>query len=551
MRNAMREWVNFKVQQFNGDTYLHNVLSSIDTQLSKYQVSSFHSCLYKGESAKEFEKYISDLLKREYAKNLATLIERNKFIYCNNMADVVSFTRYFIPTFSDVYNLSAKADIKNTGSAIIELVNCYKELNNKENLFKKKDLDALINFLLRLPKLIYVQSQYLDQYAPYYANALRFFLSILTTVFNADLKQPKPNVFTGFKEEIINTDSNRFNDWFDRFEAEYAYEIPKVQKEFNVSSPYISITAESFNNLKIRFKDIDFYAENTFQTITDLLLGFDYVRTLEFEICVFNFWFYNSKKSLLFKNCTFNDAISYNAKPNKAYQSIVSVLMFENCIFNSNVTIDDMKLGMGNALILRDCRFAPNADFHLSNISGLNTFFENNIFEGKVSFENVSFDSVNWKNMFFLTDFRNNNIIFPPVVKISQLLFGIKIVKMANKSISNFIKILKANKITDYATELENLYFNNMDTTKSKAEFDIAIQSNWLNMKQTAAFLGLSYATLLSMRKEDKASGIVRIPYVGEGKATRYYVPLLKAYKDRDMQRVNELAKEIEEKYQK
>jgi len=87
-----------------------------------------------------------------------------------------------------------------------------------------------------------------------------------------------------------------------------------VQKDFDVNSSYISVTAESFNNLKIYFKDIEFCAENTFQTITDLLLDFDYVRTLEFENCIFNFWFYDSKKSLFFKNCTFNDTFSYNAK---------------------------------------------------------------------------------------------------------------------------------------------------------------------------------------------------------------------------------------------
>ncbi len=185
------------------------------------------------------------------------------------------------------------------------------------------------------------------------------------------------------KEEITNTDNKRFNDWFDSFESEYAFETQWCKKDFDVSSSYISVTTESFNNLKIYFKDIEFYAENTFQTITDLLLDFDYVRTLEFENCTFNFWFYDSKKSLFFKNCTFNDTITYNAKQTLSYQSIVSVLMFENCIFNSKVNIDNIKVGMDNTLILKNCRFSPNADFHLSNISGLNTLFENTIFESK------------------------------------------------------------------------------------------------------------------------------------------------------------------------
>lgn len=542
----MREWINFKVQQFNNDTYLNDELSTIEQQTLKYKIFSLHPYLYKGESAKNLEKYICELLKREYAKNLATQIENNKFIYGNNMTDVMSFAKRFIQTYSDVYDLNSKADAINAGTSIKELVKCYKELNN--NLFDKKDLDDLTDFLLRLPTEIRIQSQYLDQYAPYYANTLKFFLSVLTTVFNIGLKQPKPQALSGFSAEIINTDKKRFDDWFDRFESEYTYENPVVQKDFNNCSAHIYVSAESFNNLKVYFKDIEFYAENTFQTITDLFLGFDYVRTLEFENCTLNFWFYGNMKSFLFKNCVFNDAINYNAKLSKHYQPVVSVLMFENCIFNSDVTIDDIKEGMSNTLILKDCRFAKNANFHLSNVLFLKTIFENNIFEGKVFFENIRLSSLNWKNLFFLSDFRNNKVVLASTAKISQILFGAKVVKSANKSISNFIKILRANKIADYATELENLYFNNMDTTKSKTEFDIAIQSNWLNMKQTASFLGISYATLLSMRKEDKATGIVRIPYIGEGKSTRYYVPLLQAYKDRNMTLVNQLAKEMETK---
>ena len=78
-----------------------------------------------------------------------------------------------------------------------------------------------------------------------------------------------------------------------------------------------------------------------------------------------------------------------------------------------------------------------------------------------------------------------------------------------------------------------------------KDKLEIAVKSNWVSIKQAAAILGISYTTLLAMRKEDKADGIMRIPYRGEGKNTRYYVPLLKAYKSKDMDLVNKLAKEI------
>ena len=51
--------------------------------------------------------------------------------------------------------------------------------------------------------------------------------------------------------------------------------------------------------------------------------------------------------------------------------------------------------------------------------------------------------------------------------KISQMLFGTRMVKMANKSIHTFIKVLKVHKINDYASDL---YYStaliNFDTYK-------------------------------------------------------------------------------------
>ena len=78
-----------------------------------------------------------------------------------------------------------------------------------------------------------------------------------------------------------------------------------------------------------------------------------------------------------------------------------------------------------------------------------------------------------------------------------------------------------------------------------KDKLEIAVKPNWVSIKQAAAILGISYTTLLAMRKEDKADGIMRIPYRGEGKNTRYYVPILKAYKSKDMGLVRKLEKEI------
>ena len=115
-----------------------------------------------------------------------------------------------------------------------------------------------------------------------------------------------------------------------------------------------------------------------------------------------------------------------------------------------------------------------------------------------------------------------------------------------SNSIRSFVKALEDNGFNDYAAELAEFYLNDLNSAKKQEEFDIAARSNWLNIKQTAAFLGISYATLLAMRKEDKADGIRRIPYIGEGKSSRYYLPLLEAYKSRDWKLVEKLARKLE-----
>lgn len=82
----------------------------------------------------------------------------------------------------------------------------------------------------------------------------------------------------------------------------------------------------------------------------------------------------------------------------------------------------------------------------------------------------------------------------------------------------------------------------------SKDEIDIATRSNWLNIKQMVEFLGISYTTLLAMWKEDKTDDSRRLPYIGEGKSSRYYLPLFETYKSKDMDLVNKLVKEMVEK---
>ena len=112
----------------------------------------------------------------------------------------------------------------------------------------------------------------------------------------------------------------------------------------------------------------------------------------------------------------------------------------------------------------------------------------------------------------------------------------------------SFIDALNLRKYKKEAKYYET-HYGDIDTRKiDKAEFDIAAESGWLNIKQAAMFLGVKYNSLLDMRKDDKVLGQQHIPYVGEGKNSRYYIPLLQAYKDKDMKRVKELEIEMRNK---
>lgn len=541
----MRKWVNINEEQFRKDTYYANIEKKSPNASLELDIPLIEHLNYQ----KDTETYIYALVKREYAQSLSEMIINNTYIYSNNISDILSSSRNFIDIFQDVYNLQPKQDIKNIGSSIKELITCYEE-KIKSGLIEEKRFEILKNFLLSIPSkqtgTISISDNYLDQYAKYYANGLRHFLSLLATIFNTDIEQPKQK--TGYDIELYNNDKKRFNEWFDKFENEYEFEEPKIQIDFPQNNPHIHIETESFNNIKLHLKDINFENDDAFSTINDLLLNFNCLRTMVFENCNFNYWFYEHSRSLLFKNCIFNAPVYYHAKPQIGYLSIISFLRFEKCTFNDNVTITDMNKGISDKIILKDCRFTENANLNISDATYLNTLFDNVTFEGKVSFENIRFNNTKWSNLFFLNDFRNKNIYLPFDAKLKQIVFGVKMVRISHQSIRNFVKILKDSKLNDYAQELEQFYIPDDSSIKNKEQIDIAIKSDWVGIKLAARILELSYNTLLTMRKEDKATGITRIPYIGEGKSTRYYYPLLIAYKKKDMDLVNKLAKEMDTK---
>lgn len=224
---------------------------------------------------------------------------------------------------------------------------------------------------------------------------------------------------------------------------------------------------------------------------------------------------------LCFRGFNFGYVVAAGALFSATGSPYISVLYFIGCRFGVNDGIDMPPAGVG----FYNCVFKGIVNFDESIVP------EKSVLEYLTFFREVSFKDTQFK----------------PEVKIQNLSFAPFITQTAK---DGFKSILSALNKSGYAKEAkfyeQNVGADGVDTKINKDEFDIAARSNWLNIKQTAAFLGISYATLLAMRKEDKADGIRRIPYIGEGKSSRYYLPLLEAYKSRDWKLVEKLARELE-----
>lgn len=251
-----------------------------------------------------------------------------------------------------------------------------------------------------------------------------------------------------------------------------------------------------------------------------------------------------------FYDCVFEEA--YNVRLRS--ETPDAPIEFNNCVFNGSLNFDEIDARI--PVEIDRCVFNENSRLNMRRFNGSGNVglyhleIRNCLFKGIVNFDEsiVPEKSV----LEYLTFFREvsfKDTQFKPEVKIQNLSFAPFITQTAKDGFKSFLTSLNK---SGYAKEAkfyeQNVGADGIDTKINKDEFDIAARSNWLNIKQTAAFLGISYATLLAMRKEDKADGIRRIPYIGEGKSSRYYLPLLEAYKRRDMDLVNKLAKEIEGK---
>ncbi len=226
------------------------------------------------------------------------------------------------------------------------------------------------------------------------------------------------------------------------------------------------------------------------------------------------------------KNCTFNGQFHLGGGYDQSHS-----LVFTDCIFNENSTFKadyyrNFRDNPFDRLEMRNCIFKGDVNFANANIP------EYSVFEYLTFYREVNFNETKLgENIIF------KNVCFAPFVN-----------KATKDGFRSFVKALNDNGYKKEAKFYETHYGDAEAKKVDKTEYDIAVDSGWLNIKQAALFLGVKYSSLLDMRKDDKILGVQRIPFVGEGKNSRYYVPLLKAYKDKDMKKVAELEKEMRQK---
>jgi len=247
-------------------------------------------------------------------------------------------------------------------------------------------------------------------------------------------------------------------------------------------------------------------------------------------------------------DCELNEPFYVNTKGRELPDAPIE---FHNCVFNSLLSFENIA---GCVPVELDrCLFNENSKFSMARFNRDNDKslyhidIRSTIFKGLVSFEGATIPERSiFDYLTFFGDVNFKDTVIGEQVLWKNLSFAPFVNKSAKDGFKSFVTALSKNNYTKEAKFYEqNIGIEAVEKKIDKDKLEIAVKSNWVSIKQAAAILGISYTTLLAMRKEDKADGIMRIPYRGEGKNTRYYVPILEAYKSKDMDLVTKLEKEI------
>ena len=298
------------------------------------------------------------------------------------------------------------------------------------------------------------------------------------------------------------------------------------------------------------FRNFDFTRVNAWKSLSRIN-SFEYLTGMVFINCRMGGTIIDAPSlGLAFYDCVIDERLMIDIQNQENYAG--GGIEFNKCVFNAEISFQNIRVEANIAI--NDCLFNENSIWKMTdfaaNVKNLPTSglyalrVKNCIFKGEVNFykahipERSVFDT-----LIFYKDINFTEASLGKQITFHNLCFAPLSNKAMKDGFRSFIETLTA---YGYKKEAKFYEANNQEVKKiDKDEYDIALESGWLNIKQAALFLGLQYTTLLDMRKDDNILGQQRIPYVGKGKNSRYYVPLLKAYKDRDMKKVSELEKEM------
>ena len=301
------------------------------------------------------------------------------------------------------------------------------------------------------------------------------------------------------------------------------------------------------------FRNFDFTKATAINSLANIN-DFEYLRLMIFMNCRLGGTIVDAPPSgLAFYDCVVDERFALDVQ---GRQGSAGKMEFNKCVINSE--LDFQNISSSADITITECLFNENSILNMAGfankirtqklISFNKLYVKNSIFKGEVNFhqahipERSCFDTLT-----FYKDINFTEASFGERITFHNLCFAPFTNKTMKDGFKSFTEALATYGYKKEAKFYEESY--NMENKKiNKDEYDIARESGWLNIKQAALFLGYKYTTLLDMRKDDKVLGQQRIPYVGKGKNSRYYVPLLKAYKDGDMRKVAELEKEMRRK---
>ena len=307
--------------------------------------------------------------------------------------------------------------------------------------------------------------------------------------------------------------------------------VPHIINQFTEGKAEIKRNLENIklfshgSGIGILFKNFDF-------TLTNALFKLDnynyseYISTMIFVNCRMGKTLLDAPDfGLAFYDCVFEERFTIDIRNKEEYGG--APIEFSKCTFNGEINFENINIDA--SICINECLFNDHSIWQMRRFARdvvekmectLYTLrVKNCIFKGEVDFSKAYIPTRSvFDTLIFYKDINFSETKFYEQITFHNLCFAPLTSKTMKNGFKSFIDALNLGKYKKDAKYYE-IHYGDIETRKvDKAEFDIAAESGWLNIKQAALFLGVKYSSLLDMRKDDKVLGQQRIPYVGEGK---------------------------------